>query len=94
MPGIRHDDGRSPGYGSVAEPVTVCDNLPNPEQGHLWKFIAFGPDDLLYMSVGSTCNVCAPAPMTATIVRMKPDGSGIEVFAAGVRNSVGFDWHR
>ncbi len=74
-------------------PVTVRDNLPNPDQGHLWKFIAFGPDDLLYMSVGSTCNICAPAAMTAAIVRMKPDGSGMEVFAEGVRNSVGFDWH-
>ena len=74
-------------------PVTVRDNLPNPDQGHLWKFIAFGPDDLLYMSVGSTCNICAPAAKTAAIVRMKPDGSGLEVFAEGVRNSVGFDWH-
>ncbi len=74
-------------------PVTVRDDLPNPKAGHTWKFIAFGPDDMLYMSVGSTCNVCAPAAMTAAIVRMKPDGSGMEVFADGVRNSVGFDWH-
>jgi glucose/arabinose dehydrogenase len=73
-------------------PVTVRDNLPNPNQGHTWKFIAFGPDDMLYMSVGSTCNVCAPAAMTAAIVRMKPDGAGMEVFAEGARNSVGFDW--
>ena len=48
---------------------------------------------MLYMSVGSTCNVCAPAAMTAAILRMKPDGSDLEVFAEGVRNSVGFDWH-
>ena len=74
-------------------PVTVRGDLPNPSAGHTWKFIAFGPDDMLYMSVGSTCNVCAPAPMTAAIVRMKPDGSAMEVFAEGVRNSVGFDWH-
>jgi glucose/arabinose dehydrogenase len=74
-------------------PVTVRGDLPNPSAGHTWKFIAFGPDDMLYMSVGSTCNICAPAPMTAAIVRMKPDGSGMEVFAEGVRNSVGFDWH-
>jgi len=74
-------------------PVTVRNDLPNPKAGHTWKFIAFGPDDLLYMSVGSTCNVCAPAAMTAAIVRMKLDGSGMEVFAEGVRNSVGFDWH-
>jgi glucose/arabinose dehydrogenase len=74
-------------------PVTVRGDLPNPSAGHTWKFIAFGPDDMLYMSVGSTCNVCAPAPTTAAIVRMKPDGSAMEVFAEGVRNSVGFDWH-
>ena len=46
-------------------PVVVRDNLPNPNQGHTWKFIAFGADNLLYMSVGSACNVCLPAPMTA-----------------------------
>jgi glucose/arabinose dehydrogenase len=74
-------------------PVTVRADLPNPNAGHTWKYIAFGPDDMLYMSVGSTCNVCAPAAMTAAIVRMKPDGSGMEVFADGVRNSVGFAWH-
>jgi glucose/arabinose dehydrogenase len=74
-------------------PVVVRDNLPNPREGHTWKFIAFGPDDLLYMSIGSTCNVCEPAPMTASILRMKPDGSNLEVFADGIRNSVGFDWH-
>jgi glucose/arabinose dehydrogenase len=74
-------------------PVTVRADLPNPSAGHTWKYIAFGPDDMLYMSVGSTCNVCAPAAMTAAIVRMKPDGSGLEVFAEGVRNSVGFAWH-
>jgi glucose/arabinose dehydrogenase len=75
------------------KPVTVHDNLPNPNQGHTWKFIAFGPDDMLYTSIGSTCNICAPAPMTAAIVRMKPDGTGLETYAEGIRNSVGFAWH-
>jgi glucose/arabinose dehydrogenase len=74
-------------------PVTVRADLPNPSAGHTWKYIAFGPDDMLYMSVGSTCNICMPAAMTAAIVRMKPDGSGAEMFEEGVRNSVGFDWH-
>ena len=74
-------------------PVTVRDSLPNPDAGHTWKFIAFGPDDLLYMSVGAPCNVCLSPPMVSTILRMKPDGSDLEVFAEGVRNSVGFDWH-
>jgi glucose/arabinose dehydrogenase len=74
-------------------PVTVRNELPNPTSGHTWKFIAFGPDDMLYMSVGAPCNVCESAAMVSAIVRMKPDGSGMESFADGVRNSVGFDWH-
>ena len=78
---------------SPPTPVVVRDNLPNPSAGHTWKFIAFGPDNRLYMSVGAPCNVCLTTPLVATIVRMKPDGSDLEVFAAGVRNSVGFDWH-
>jgi len=74
-------------------PVTLRSDLPNPKAGHTWKYIAFGPDDMLYMSVGSTCNVCLPQPMTASIIRMKPDGTGQEVYAEGVRNTVGFAWH-
>lgn len=74
-------------------PVTVRDDLPNPTTGHSWKFIAFGPDDLLYMSVGAPCNACESPARISAIIRMKPDGSDVEVFAEGVRNSVGFDWH-
>lgn len=77
---------------SPPAPVVVRDSLPNPTAGHTWKFIAFGPDDLLYMSVGAPCNVCEDPPTVSTILRMKPDGSDLEVFADGVRNSVGFDW--
>jgi glucose/arabinose dehydrogenase len=75
------------------EPVVVRDSLPNPGAGHTWKFIAFGPDDMLYMSVGAPCNACLSPPLVSAIVRMRPDGSNMEVFAEGVRNSVGFDWH-
>jgi glucose/arabinose dehydrogenase len=78
---------------SPPAPVVVRDSLPNPAVGHTWKFIAFGPDSLLYMSVGAPCNVCLSPPLVSTILRMKPDGSGLEVFAEGVRNTVGFDWH-
>ncbi len=80
---------------SPPDPVAVGDKLPNAG-GHTWRFIAFGPDDLLYVGVGSPCNVCENPPgepRLASIVRMKPDGSGMEVFASGVRNTVGFDWH-
>src|SRR5690606_4907331 len=74
-------------------PVILRDDLPNPDRGHTWKFIDFGPDDMLYMSVGAPCNVCLSPPVVPAIVRMRPDGSGMEPFAEGVRNSVGFDWH-
>ena len=73
--------------------VVVNDKLP-PETHHGWKFIAFGPDDKLYVPVGAPCNVCDQKDsIFATICRMNPDGSGLEIYAKGVRNSVGFAWH-
>lgn len=60
---------------------------------HGWKFIAFGPDKKLYVPVGAPCNVCAEKDPYAAILRMNADGSGREIFARGVRNTVGFDWH-
>lgn len=74
-------------------PVVVRGDLPSAKGGHSWKFISFGPDELLYISAGAPCNVCVSPPMVSTILRMKPDGTNLEVFAEGVRNSVGFDWH-
>ena len=56
--------------------------------------MAFGPDGKLYVPVGAPCNICEPDPQRyANIMRMAPDGSRLETFASGVRNSVGFDWH-
>jgi glucose/arabinose dehydrogenase len=73
-------------------PVVVTDSFPN-ERSHGWKFIAFGPDEKLYVPVGAPCNICEPDPdRYALIARVNPDGSGYEVVARGVRNSVGFDW--
>lgn len=75
------------------KPVVVNDGFPK-EPHHGWKFIAFGLDGMLYVPVGAPCNICEPDPgRYALISRMKPDGSGVEVMARGVRNSVGFDWH-
>ena len=63
------------------------------ERGHGLKFIAFGPDGKLYVPVGAPCNICEPDPdRYAIITRRNADGSGVEVVARGVRNSVGFDW--
>ena len=78
---------------SPGDPVVVNDSLPR-DTHHGQKFIAFGPDGLLYVPVGAPCNVCEREDERySTILRMKPDGTGLEVFAHGVRNTVGFDWH-
>ena len=75
-------------------PVPAVVNASFPDKTlHGWKFIRFGPDGLLYVSVGAPCNSCLEQdPRFASIMRMRPDGSGLEIFASGVRNSVGFDW--
>ena len=73
-------------------PVVVNDRFPR-EAHHGWKFIAFGPDGMLYVPVGAPCNVCEREdPRFASIQRMRPDGTEQETFARGVRNTVGFDW--
>jgi glucose/arabinose dehydrogenase len=77
--------------GSPPAPVVVSEAFPTDEH-HGWKYIAFGPDGLLYVPVGAPCNVCNEGDPYATIMRMRPDGGGLEVFARGVRNTVGFDW--
>jgi glucose/arabinose dehydrogenase len=68
-----------------------------PEEGHHgWKFIAFGPDGMLYVPVGAPCNICeSENPIFASITRIdvKSPNPKPEVFAHGIRNSVGFDWH-
>jgi glucose/arabinose dehydrogenase len=75
------------------KPVLVTDKLPT-DTHHGAKFIAFGPDGKLYVPIGAPCNICEPDPQRyAQISRMNADGSGAEIFAHGVRNSVGFDWH-
>jgi hypothetical protein len=78
-------------------PRVVSDRFPS-DGHHGWKFIAFGPDGMLYVPVGAPCNVCnQDSNRYANIMRMRVDKGGEggtpEVFARGVRNSVGFDWH-
>ena len=75
------------------KPIVVYDKFPT-EEHHGWKFIAFGPDGKLYVPVGAPCNVCEKEnPIYASITRMNSDGTGLEIYARGIRNSVGFSWH-
>lgn len=60
---------------------------------HTTKTLGFGPDGLLYVSQGSSCNACIESDQRrATVMRMQPDGSQREIYATGLRNSVGLDW--
>lgn len=71
----------------------VYDDYPT-DGHHGWKYIAFGPDGKLYVPVGAPCNICeSKKEIYASITRMNPDGSDREVYASGVRNTVGFTWH-
>ncbi|MBT8223241.1 MAG: sorbosone dehydrogenase family protein [Eudoraea sp.] len=75
------------------EPVVVYDDYPT-EMHHGWKYIAFGPDGKLYVPVGAPCNICeSEDERFASITRMDPDGTNREIYAKGVRNTVGFTWH-
>ncbi len=88
---LRYDDIENK-LSNPPEPVVVYDKFPT-ETHHGWKFIAFGPDGKLYVPVGAPCNICeSKDSIFATITRMNADGTGMEIFARGVRNSVGFAW--
>lgn len=75
----------------VPDAVILDIELPS-KRHHGWRYIGFGPDDKLYISIGAPCNVCKEYGF-ARIIRMNADGSGLEVYAEGVRNSVGLAWH-
>lgn len=75
------------------KPVVINNTFPR-DRHHGWKFIRFSPDGWLYVPVGAPCNICEKKNKRyASIMKMKPDGSQLQVFAHGVRNTVGFDWH-
>jgi glucose/arabinose dehydrogenase/cytochrome c553 len=76
----------------VGSPVRIVEGIPSGEN-HWTRTLRFGPDGGLYLSVGSSCNVCEePDPRRAAILRYEADGSGETIYASGLRNSVGFDW--
>lgn len=79
--------------GSLGQPKMIISNLPDGGQ-HPNRTLAFGPDNKMYITVGSTCNACKePNTMNATIVQANEDGSNMVVYAKGLRNTIGFGWH-
>lgn len=75
------------------EPEIIYSEYPT-EKHHGWKYIAFGPDDKLYVPVGAPCNICdSEEEIFNTITRINADGTGMEIVQRGVRNTVGFTWH-
>lgn len=79
--------------GTLGPLTMLIGDLPDGGQ-HPNRTIAFGPDGMLYISVGSTCNACNETnPESATLLRASPDGKQRSIFATGLRNTIGFGWH-
>ena len=79
---------------NLDNPLTtiITTELPKDTQ-HGWRYLALGPDHNLYLQIGAPCNICQPDDPYASIIRMDKEGKNMEIYASGVRNSVGFDWH-
>jgi glucose/arabinose dehydrogenase len=77
---------------SPAKLSMIFDKLPKDE-AHGWKFIGIGPDNKLYIPVGQPGNNVLHSEAHGLIRRINLDGTGDEVIARGVRNTVGFDWN-
>jgi glucose/arabinose dehydrogenase len=74
------------------KPTVILDGLPKDEP-HGWKYLTVGPDEKLYFQVGAPCNICVPSEQHTKIYRVGLDGKGLEVYAHGIRQIVGMDWH-
>lgn len=79
--------------GTFAALETLIDDLPDGGQ-HPLRTIGVGPDGLLYVSIGSSCDACVETnPESATLLQVAQDGSSRTIFASGLRNTIGFGWH-
>lgn len=74
------------------KPTVILDGLPKDEP-HGWKYLTVGPDEKLYFQVGAPCNICIPSDRHTKIFRVGLDGKNLEVYAHGIRQIVGMDWH-
>jgi len=89
---LRYDDIENH-LGDPPKPITVFDKLPD-DKHHGLKVIRFGPDGKLYIPIGMPCNVCLMKDKRfGTLNRINPDGTDFEIYASGIRNSVGYDWN-
>jgi len=89
---LRFDDIESK-LDNPGEPTVINNEYPGIKH-HGWKYIAFGPDDKLYIPVGAPCNICeSEEDIFNSITRINKDGSNLEIIQKGVRNTVGFTWH-
>jgi glucose/arabinose dehydrogenase len=97
---VPFDPGERRGFG-VASGARISGEIERlvtdiPSGGNHWtRTLRFGPDGWLYLNVGSHCNVCweEDPERRAAMLRFRPDGTGEETFATGLRNTAGFDWH-
>lgn len=85
--------GELAGDGTFGALEMLVNDLPDGGQ-HPRRTMAFGPDGMLYVTVGSPCNLCVDdVRERATILQVQPDGSSRTIFADGLRNVLGFGWH-
>jgi glucose/arabinose dehydrogenase len=79
--------------GVLGTPQPLITDLPTGGQ-HPNRTLAIGPDGLLYITVGSTCNACDETdPEAATILQAQANGASRVIYAEGLRNTIGFGWH-
>lgn len=79
--------------GTIGAVETLITDLPDAGQ-HLNRTLAIGPDEMLYISAGSTCNACDESSQeNATLLRASLDGKSRQIWASGLRNTIGFGWH-
>ena len=70
----------------------LIDDLPYV--GGIWTGgLTVGPDEMLYIGIGASCDFCVPEPDTGTILRVSPDGRERSVIARGLRQPAALAWH-
>ena len=89
---VRYPLGATPGTVASTTPDVLFTGLPD-KRWHGWRYAGFGPGGKLYVAVGAACNICRLKGLEGSIVRLNPEGGQPRIFAKGVRNSVGFDFH-